>query len=354
MPSKALTYIKEIALEKNFGLLFEAKKLNGSGKDAERHANKYVAPLAVSARSNPVDAKSNLSLNSEIRNDKGKVIGNPGSKLVPIQGTTREIAGKHHTDFHVVHSDGTHTKATIPHTSISVESEKTGKHNEEHAVIRAWNHFSEHFGGKTPSLKDMHDEISAAQKDKTHPLHISKVPKSEFVHGLNGHGDEGSHAVKERAEHSYYDNMRDAAHTVAALAEHRDFKNHWKNKDILEGSGRSQPELSDLYKDAGVRGAGATSKADVITVRSRQPGHKALKLISLKKEAGSQLMSSSPAEFEGIYRHALKKHMEAGHISQAEHDTHVKTVERIRKHLDNGNHEQADEMIQKLHNKLDK
>ena len=53
MSSRLLTLIKEVAIEHNYGFLFESKKLNGSGKDAERHANKYVAPLAVSARSNP-------------------------------------------------------------------------------------------------------------------------------------------------------------------------------------------------------------------------------------------------------------------------------------------------------------
>ena len=345
MSSRLLTLIKEVAKEHNYGFLFESKKLKGSGKDAERHANKYVAPLAVSPRSNPVDAKSNISLNSEIRNDKGKVVGNPGSKLVPIQGTTREIAGKLHTDFHVVHPDGTHTKATIPHTSVSVESEKTGKHNEEHAVIRAWNHFSDHFDGKTPSLKDMHDEISAAQKDKTHPLHISKVPKSEFVHGLNGHGDEGSNAVKERAEHSYYGNMRDAAHTVAELASHKDFKTHWKNGDTLEHSGKMKPELSQHYKGHGVRGTGATSKGDALIMKSSKDKTKGIKALSFKKTGGSQLMSSSPAEFHAIYHHALKQ-------SGDDNEANLGKLQRARNHIEKGEHEKANKIVQGMHNSM--
>lgn len=355
MDTKTLiSIIKENALNKNLGIITEAKFLKGSGKHAERHTSKYIAPIAISNKSSPNEVSSNLSLIKAMRNEKGKTIAQPGSKLVPIKGTTREIDGKYHSDFHVVHKDGSSSKLTLPHTSVNVESDKSGRHVDEHAVIRAWNHFSEHFDGKKPSLEEMHSEIENARRDPSHPLHIKNVPKSEFIHGINGHDDAGSEEVRKRAENTYYNNMRNASHTISALANHPDFKSHWKNKDVFEGAGRSQPELSDLYKESGVKGAGATSKADVITVRSRKPGYKALKLISLKDEKGSQLMSSSPAEFEGIYRHALRKHMEAGHITQAEHDTHIKTIKRIRTHLENGDHEKADAALQSLHNRLDK
>jgi hypothetical protein len=359
MTSNIVSLIKETARHKNLGsieyILAEAKKLKGSGKDAERHFAKYISPIAVAATGGkPTEASSNLSLSKDIRDHKGKTVAQKGSKLVPIKNTTRQIEGILHSDFHIIHPDNSTTKITIPHTNVSVESEKSGKHVDEHAVIRTWNHFSDHYNGEQPTVEEMHSEIDRAKSDPSHPLHISNIPKKEFTHGINGYGDGGSEEVRKRAENTYYNNMKNAAHTIHAMAKHKDFKSHWQNKDILEGAGRTQPELSDLYKESGVKGAGATSKADVITIRSRSPEHKALKLISLKDEKGSQLMSSSPAEFEGIYRHALHRMKEEGHITQNQHDAHTKTVKQIRQHLDNGNYQHADSMIQQLHEKLDK
>jgi len=351
--------IKETARQKNLGtfeyILLEAKRISGKGKDAERHFAKYILPIAIpEKRSNPNETSSNLSLAKDTRDPKGgSVLATKGTKLVPIQRTTRQIEGVHHSDFHAVHPDGTTTKITLPHTSVSVESEKTGKHNDEHAVIRTWNHFSGHYAGKKPNVEEMHGEIERAKKDTSHSLHISNIPKHEFTHGINGYGDNGSEDVRKRSENTYYTNMKNAAHTIHAMVNHKDFASHWKNKDILESAGRTQPELSDLYKKSGVKGAGATSKSDAITVRSSLPGHKALKLISLKDEKGSQLMSSSPAEFEGIYKHSLRFHMESGHISEKEHKAHVNTVEEIKKHLENGNYIEANNKIDDLHNKLD-
>ena len=357
MTSNIVSLIKETARQKNLGtfeyVLSEAKRLKASGPNAKRLSDKYVDPLLVPAKGGkPAEASSNLSLYRDIRDHKGKTIAQSGSKLVPIKNTTRQIEGKLHSDFHVVHPDRSTNKVTIPHTNVSVESEKSGKHVDEHAVIRTWNHFSEHYNGGKASVEEMHDEIDRAKSDPSHPLHISNVSKREFTHGVNGYGDGGSEDVRKRAENTYYTNMKNAAHTIHVMTKHKDFKSHWKNKDILEGAGRTQPELSDLYKSCEVKGAGATSKADVITIRSRAPGHKALKLISLKDEKGSQLMSSSPAEFEGIYRHALKKHMENRHISQLKHDEHVETVQKIKDYLDNGQHQHANAMLSILHNNI--
>ena len=52
MTSNIVSLIKETARQKNLGtfeyVLSEAKRLKGSGKDAERHYAKYVLPKVVS------------------------------------------------------------------------------------------------------------------------------------------------------------------------------------------------------------------------------------------------------------------------------------------------------------------
>lgn len=343
------------------------KMLYRKGEDAKRHTEQYVKPNAVDASDTSglhlrFLGKSKLSLPSEMKDDSGKTIPK-GSKLVPIKGSHRvDSEGVHHSSFHVLHPNGRTVSriSKLPHHKVAVENNKSGKHNDEHAVMKVWNHFSSN-AHKGPDVSDvdglahirhMHNEIEKARFDKDHPLHISKTKKSEFVHGLNGHNDGASEETTKRAEDTYYNNLKKAAYTINKMANHKDFKHHWKNKDILTGSGRTRPELSDNYKNEGVRGAGATSKSDVITIRSREKGHKALKLISLKDEKGSQLMSSSPAEFSAIYKHALKRHHEAGHISRKDYDDHVATIDKIKEHLKKGDHVTANSTLKKLHEKL--
>jgi hypothetical protein len=319
----------------------EGKKLKGSGKDAARHSTKYISPAAISENiARPSDITSKLSIAKDIKDSTGKVIALSGSKIIPIKDSTRIIDGIHHTDFFVVQNNI--IKLTIPHNNVGLESEKSGKHVDEYAVIRIWNHFS----GQSSDIQEMHNEIERSKTDASHNLHISKVTKNEFVHSVNGYEDNGSDDVRIRAETSYYTNLKNATYAVYAMSKHKDFKVHWKNRDILDSAGRTLPELSDLYKSVGVKGAGATSKADIITIRDRGEKYQALKLISLKDEKGSQLMSSSPAEFEGIYKTALKN------IGVTDADT--KTIELIRKHLENGNYQDANTMILQLHKKLDK
>jgi hypothetical protein len=141
------------------------------------------------------------------------------------------------------------------------------------------------------------------------------------------------------------------------MASHPDFKDHWKNGDTLDTAGRTRPELSDLYKESGVKGAGATSKGDAITVRikSKTGKHKGIKAISLKQGAGSQLMSSSPAEFRAIYTHAVNQiHGHDGKKPMSpEHQKHQKRIEEIRKKLDSGDHEGAQVKLAKLHKDID-
>lgn len=341
-------------------ILLEYKKIKGTGEKAQRHTDTFITPNAVAASAKPdAKAKSPLRLGKATTDTKGKPVPS-GARLFPIKGTHRvDPDGQHVSHFHAVHDDGSVSRVEVKHAHIQTETEKTGKHSDEHGVIKTWNHFSKHSkDGNVPSVEDMHSEIEKAKKDPKHPLHISHAKKSEFTHGVNGIDDGATDAVKKRAEDSYYKNLKDAAHTVHAMANHKDFKGHWKNKDELDTAGRTRPELSDLYKKSGVRGAGATSKGDAITVKTKDKkgGYKGIKSISLKQGDGSQLMSSSPAEFHAIYSHALRKihgHDGKSPMSRA-HAEHQKVVNAIKGHLENGDHETAHKKLTELHDKLDK
>ena len=339
-------------------LLLEFKQLTGTGPKGERHAEEYITPHEIAPRGDHRSSDSPLSLISSFKHPKtGKPIP-AGTRLVPIRGTRQTgNKGALSSKFHAVDENGNSTKIDVPHSRVQTETSISGKHNDEHGVIRAWNHFSSTHGGKVPALEHMHDEIERARNDPEHPLHISKADKKEFVHGVNGLGDSGSSAARERAAASHNRNLRDAAHSIRAMASHPDFKNHWKNGDTLDTAGRTRPELSDLYKESGVKGAGATSKGDAITVRvkSKTGKHKGIKAISLKQDGGSQLMSSSPAEFRAIYTHALRQiHGHDGEKPMSpEHQKHQKRVEDIRKHLESGDHVSAQKKLAKLHKDLD-
>lgn len=337
----------------------------GSGKKAERHYGEYISPHSVGQRESTEGRESPITTINHVTHPKtGEILAHAGSRVIPISGTRRvDEQGQHSSMFHVQHKDGSSSKVRIPHGNLKTETEKTGRHVDEHAVIRMWNHFSS--SGRTHAtpeehIEHMHKEISKAESDSNHPLHISKVDKSEFTHGVNGYGDGGSSSVRERAHQTYHKNLRDAAHTIASMSRHPDFRHHWKSGDTLEGAGRTRPELSDTYKKAGVKGAGATSKSDVITVkvRNRKTGqeYKGVKTVSLKQGGGSQLMSSSPAEFEAIYTHALNKAF-GKNLSEARTLTYRQAMEhikRIRQHLERGEHEHADRLIGELHDHLDK
>lgn len=348
-------------------MLLEYKKIMGSGKKADRHYDEYISPHSVGQRESPEEKDSPITtIKHVIHPETGKVLAQPDSRVTPIAGTKKvDERGQHSSMFHVKHPDGSTSKVRIPHGNLKTETEKTGKHVDEHAVIKAWNHFSSSPSThRTPEehVAHMHSEIDKAEKDEKgkHPLAIERADKSEFTHGVNGHGDSGSTEVRARARKTYYGNLRDAAHTISSMSRHPDFKNHWKAGDTLEGAGRSRPELSDTYKNAGVKGAGATSKSDVITVKvkNKKTGqeYKGVKTVSLKQGGGSQLMSSSPAEFEAIYTHALHKTF-GKHLTEARALTHKQAlahVKRIREHLERGEHEHADKLIGELHDHLDK
>lgn len=305
---------------------------NATSNTGKRHIQTYIDPFLPGKERHG----SETHVLEKGHNDLPK-----GTKLT-FKGK-KTIGGKTHVL--AVHSKSNKSVA-IPISKIRKPSDKDGKHNEEHAVKRLWNHFSSGKGkGKSSmSLEDMHKEIDAAQTDRNHPLHIRNAEEHEFSGRISGNNTKaGTTESRKRAKQTYYNNLRDAAHTIHAMRNHPDFADHWKNGDQLEHAGKAKPKLSKHYTDRGVKGAGATSKGDALIIRSKGKS-KGVKALSFKKTGGSQLMSSSPAEFHAIYSHAMKR---AG-IHSAEKE---EVLKKARTHLEKGQHAKANKIIQGLHNK---
>lgn len=342
---------------KNFLNLCEAKRLESGGKKGTEHKERYFTSGSYVGEDESLKNLKQKESRFELHAPVGEIPA--GSKLHPIEGSTRREGKKWKSDFHVIDKETGKTTILkgLNHRQVGVQSEKSGKHSDEAAVVSMWNNMSTHAlaksGTRVPTVKEMHDEIEKAKNDEDHPLHISKANKSEFVHGLNGIGDNATKETRERAEKSYYQNLKDAAHTISRLAEHEDFKQHWVNRDIFESSGRIKTGVSKFYQEQGVKPQSGVSKSDVITVKSRDKGHKALKLISLKQGAGSQLMSSSPEEFAGIYKHALRQHFGKMKMSEKARQDNISTydqhIDSIKSDLLKGNHISAHKKIQRLH-----
>jgi hypothetical protein len=303
-----------------------------SSKDGQRHIEKYIKPYLPKGDLHAPDTHTLEKAHGDLPK---------GTKLTLTGFHVDEKTGKTHV---TARHSGSKKEVSIPASSIRKPSQKDGRHNEEHAVMHVWNHFSSK-GGEHPSVEDMHAEIEKAKTDRNHPLHIRHRADHEFSGKISGNNKRvGTKESRKQAKQTYYQNLRDAAHTVHALANHRDFRSHWKNKDKIEHAGKAKPELSEHYKSKGVRGAGATSKGDALIIRSSKGGSKGVKALSFKKTGGSQLMSSSPAEFHAIYHHALKQMKKDSHQN-------LKKLETARNHMEKGEHEKANKIVQDLHEK---
>ena len=299
-----------------------------SSKDGQRHIEKYIKPYLPGGDLHGSDTHT-------LEKDHGDL--KKGTKLTLTGFYHDEKTGKTHV---TARHAGSKKSVSIPMSSIRKPSQKDGKHNEEHAVKHMWNHFSSK-GEDVPSVEDMHAEIEKAKTDRNHPLHIRHREDHEFSGKISGNNARvGTKESRQQAKQTYYQNLRDAAYTVHALANHKDFRSHWKNKDKIEHAGKAKPELSDHYKSKGVRGTGATSKGDALIIRSSKGGGKGVKALSFKKTGGSQLMSSSPAEFHAIYHHALKANPK-----------NLKKLEIARRHMEKGEHEKANKIVQDLHDR---
>ena len=317
-----LSFLKEATLN--------AKAESNSGK---RHVQKYIVPYLPDEEKHAPDTHFLEKPHEDLPK---------GTRLTLKR--KRILQGRTHVEAVPA---GSKKSTLIPISSIRKPSEKDGRHNEEYAVKKTWNHFSSRSGGDNPpSVEDMHREIDNAQTNKNHPLHIKHTEDHEFVGKVSGNNFRaGTSESRKRARQTYYQNLKDATHTVSAMANHKDFKTHWKNGDSLEHSGKMKPELSQHYKDRGVKGTGATSKGDALIMKSSKGKTKGVKALSFKKTGGSQLMSSSPAEFHAIYHHALKQ-------SSDDNEANLEKLQRARNHIEKGEHEKANKIVQGMHNSM--
>jgi hypothetical protein len=177
-------------------------------------------------------------------------------------------------------------------TFITESAAKSG-YSDEHAFAHVWNHMVKH---KLTHDKDaMNAELEKAKKDKTHPLHHSKIPSA----GFKG-GKKTAASIED-----YHRELSDAVNTVHAIAKHPDFKKAVKEGHQAKVMGASRGEVSPLWKKHGAT-KGAVSKSDVSISKPGSEEGSGLKL-SLKKGGGSQLMSGGPEENKAVHDHAARE-----------------------------------------------
>lgn len=272
--------------------------------NTERHTKKYFSPEMTD------------KTDYEMRVDHA---GIPKGSKVKVTGTS-VVNGVVHAN--VIHG-GVQKQVPIHHF-VKPKAGRGGKQkfSDEHAAAKAWNHFS-----KNPKLaadtKAMHAEIEKAKNDPNHPLHF------------DNQGHEGFSGGKRTEEHrdSYYQELKDAAHTVSAIASHPSMKHLLKNGGDAEVTGAARGKISDAFRAHGA--TAATSKADLhITDKKTGVVHR----ISLKKGESSQLMSAQPNEFHATIAHAVEQHAKSDPNFTAEHKADViEKSKLVSKHMNDMN-----------------
>lgn len=168
---------------------------------------------------------------------------------------------------------------------------RVGVYSDEHAHARVWNHMTS--VGVAHDKDAMMKEWSKAKTDKKHPLHFNNATEG-FVGGKKTE----THKVSYHTEHE------NAIHSIHALATHPDFAKAVKEKHVARVMGTARGELSDTWKKHGA--SNATSKSDVAIEKPGSKKGTGIRL-SMKKGAGSQLMSAGPEENSAVHDHAARE-----------------------------------------------
>lgn len=172
-----------------------------------------------------------------------------------------------------------------------ITESKKESYNDEHAHMHVWNHMINK--GITHDHAAMHAELEAAKTDEKHPLHFNNIP-SEGFKGKN---------KTEGARDSYHAEMKTAVDTVHALAAHPLLADAVKNKHQAKVMGADSGKVSETWDKHGARNG--TSKADLSIYNPKDEKHEGIQL-SMKKGAGSQLMSAGPEENKAVHEYAAK------------------------------------------------
>ena len=203
-----------------------------------------------------------------------------------------------------------------------------GSYSDEHAHVKVWNHMVEK--GIAHDKEAMKRELETAKTDKTHPLHFKNAGKEGFIGGKKTKG----------SRNSYHAELETAMHTVHALATHKDFAKAVKEKHKAKVMGGAKGSVSDTWKKYGAT-KGATSKTDIAIYDPQKGEHEGIRL-SMKKGAGSQLMSGGPEENNATHHHAalemLNNHPKYAKLSPEKkkeiHNHIMGHIKKAGKHID--------------------
>ena len=284
--------------------------MKSSGPDAQRHAEKYIKPYigqkethTLKIAHGDLDAGSPLTIHGHEVHD-----------------------GKHYA---IVSSGNRGEKHSVPLSKINKPSGKAASYNDEHAHVHIWNHMTDI--GIAHDKDAMMRELERIKKDKKHPLHFNNISQEGFTGGRR----------TEAHKASYHEELENAIHTVHGFANHPDFKNAVTNRHRARVTGGGRGEVSEIWKQYGAT-KGATSKTDIAIENPNSKGTKGIK-ISLKKGAGSQLMSAGPEENNAVHHVAaddmLANHPNYSKLSQEQkkkiHADIMSHVKESGRHLDN-------------------
>lgn len=192
-----------------------------------------------------------------------------------------------------------------------ITESKKESYNDEHAHMHIWNHMINK--GISGDRDAMHAEFEKAKKDKKHPLHFDNIPSDGFKGKTKSEG----------ARDSYHAEMKTAIDTVHALASHPLLSQAVKEKHQAKVLGAESGKVSDTWSGHGAKNG--TSKADLSIYNPKDEKHEGIQL-SMKKGAGSQLMSAGPEENKAVHDYAarqmLNTHPAYEKMSKKEKDEH--------------------------------
>jgi len=234
----------------------------------------------------------------------------------------------------------------IESESFLIEANQ-GSYGDEHAHVKVWNYMTEK--GIARDKEAMKKELEIAKTDKTHPLHFKNAGKEGFT---------GGKKTKD-SKNSYHAELETAMNTVHAMATHKDFAKAVKEKHKAKVMGGAKGNVSDTWKKYGAT-KGATSKTDIAIYDPKKGEHEGIRL-SMKKGAGSQLMSGGPEENNATHHHAalemLNNHPKYAKLSSEKkkeiHDHIMGNMKKAGKHVDAMRTASREDMI-KLKNKAQK
>lgn len=151
---------------------------------------------------------------------------------------------------------------------------RVASYNEEHALKRTIQQYHRKLVNSKPT--ELIADVDQSVTNKTHPFHIDNLPKEEFFKSVKG-DPVGTHSL-----------FRNSVITAIHMA--KEFPSLVNKNTKLTVTGNSRGQLSDFYKQYGVKqnSASATPKTDLLASATN-----GVRKYSIKMGKGSQLMSSN-------------------------------------------------------------